>query len=65
MLSNLALQEYKKIFKEEVGEELADDEATKLGINLLTLLNHIYRPVKQDWLNEYKNCNDKTSRKIN
>ena len=50
MLSEAALQEFKKIWLEETGEEISDERATELGINLLTLFHHIYRPVKKDWL---------------
>lgn len=62
MLSNLALQEFKKIYLEEFGEELSDEKATELGINLLTIFNHIYRPIKKDWLNKYKNHNEQPRR---
>ena len=50
MISDAALQEFKKLYVEEFGEKISDEEATKLGINLLTLFNHIYRPIKKDWL---------------
>ncbi len=51
MLSDAALQEFKKIWAEEFnGEEISDEEAVALGTNLLTLFHHIYRPVKKDWL---------------
>ncbi len=50
MLSDAALQEFKKIYGEEIGEEISDERAMELGANLLTLFHHIYRPVKKDWL---------------
>ena len=50
MISEVALQEFKKIWFEEYGEEISDEKATELGINLLTLFDHIYRPVKKSWL---------------
>lgn len=49
MLSNEALQAFKKIYKEEYGKEITDEEAEDLGFNLLTLFSHIYKPVKQEW----------------
>lgn len=49
MLSETALQEFKKIYVEEFGEEISDEKATELGINLLSLFNRIYRPIKKDW----------------
>lgn len=56
MISEQALQEFKALWSEEFGEipptEIALDEA----INLLTMVNHIYRPIKKDWVNEnYEN----------
>ena len=51
MISETALQEFKKLYVEEFGEEISDEEAIELGINLLTIFNHIYRPVlKKDWI---------------
>ena len=60
MLSEAALLEFKKIWLEEFGEEISDDKATELGINLLTLFDKIYRPLKKSWLEtDSKNENDK------
>lgn len=50
MISETALQEFKKIWVEEFGEEISDERAVELGTNLLNLFHHIYRPVKKDWL---------------
>lgn len=52
MISEIALQEFKRIWADEIGEEISDERATELGANLLTLFHHIYRPVKKDWLEE-------------
>ena len=52
MLSEKALQEFKKIYLEEYGEEISDERATELGINLLTMFDNIYRPVKREWVKE-------------
>jgi hypothetical protein len=52
MLSEEALQEFKKIYLEEYGEEISDERATELGINLLTMFDNIYRPVKREWVKE-------------
>lgn len=49
MLSEAALQEFKKIYQEEYGEEISDEQAQELGLNLLTVFSHIYRPVKKEW----------------
>ena len=69
MISQTALQEFKKIWAEEFGEEISDEQATELGINLLTLFNYIYRPIKKEWLEEFsddKNLKlEKSNAKIN
>ena len=47
-----ALQSFKKLYLEEFGEEISDERATELGTNLLTLFQHIYRPLKREWADE-------------
>jgi len=49
MLSEAALKEFKQLYLEEFGKEISDEKATELGINLLTLFQNIYRPVKKEW----------------
>ena len=50
MISEAALRDFKKIWKEEFGgEEISDKLATEEAANLLTLFNAIFRPVKKDW----------------
>jgi len=55
MLSEAALQEFKKIWFEEFGEEISDEKAAELGINLLSLFNVIYKPVPKSWLQNSEN----------
>jgi len=50
MLSRQALQDFKKIWKEEYGTDISDKEATELGISLLTYFDKVFRPVKKEWL---------------
>ena len=50
MISETALQEFKKLYVEEFGEDIPNEQAMELGTNLLTLFHHIYRPVKKNWL---------------
>lgn len=52
MISETALQEFKRLWLEEFGEEISDEQAMEVGTNLLNLFNHIYRPVKKSWLEE-------------
>ena len=52
MISDKALKEFKEIWKEEYGEEISDEKAVELSINLLTLFDKIYHPLKKEWLRE-------------
>ena len=63
MLSEAALQEFKKIWMEEFDEEISDEKAAELGINLLTLFNAIYRPVPKSWLGDAPE-NQKQTKKL-
>lgn len=53
MLTKHALEEYKQIHLEETGTVLPDDVLANEAINLLTLFNFVYRPIKKAWLEEY------------
>lgn len=55
MISAKALQDFKQIWKEEKGEEISDELAMEEAVNLLTLYNAIYRPIKKEWSQEYDN----------
>jgi len=60
MLSQKALDEFKTIWREQFGEDISDEKATEEGINLLTMFNAIYRPIKKEWADEWaqKHKND-------
>ena len=53
MLTKHALEEYKQLHLEETGTVLPDDVLANEAINLLTLFNFVYRPIKKAWLQEY------------
>lgn len=53
MLNKQALQEFKRIWKEERGEEVSDKLAMEEATQLLTLFDAIYKPIKKAWLEEY------------
>lgn len=53
MLSKQALEEYKEIHKQETNTVLADEVLLDEAINLLTLFDRVYRPIKKVWLQEY------------
>lgn len=50
MLSASALKSFKEIYRAEYGEDIPDAQASELALNLLTLYDHIYRPLKKEWL---------------
>lgn len=54
MLTKEAIEEFKKIYQEEFNQKIDDKTALELGVNLLTFLKYIYRPVKKEWLKEYE-----------
>jgi len=53
MISKAALEEFKKIWREEYGEEISDEFALEKATALLSVVDKIYRPIKKDWLDEY------------
>ena len=59
MVSEKALQEFKKIWREEFGEEISDQKALDEATALLALFDAIYRPIKKEWL-EDKGRNNET-----
>ncbi|MCX6764651.1 MAG: hypothetical protein NTU58_03005 [Candidatus Nealsonbacteria bacterium] len=59
MLSEEALQNFKKVWKEEFGEEIPDDLAVEEAVNLLTFYKVIHRPIRKDWLDENEDGKNK------
>lgn len=45
LISKTALEEFKEIYRKEYGEDISDDEAIDLAVNLLGLFTCIYRPL--------------------
>ncbi len=52
MLSKKALEDFKTIWHEQFNEDITDEKATEEAINLLTLFDVIYRPIKKEWVDE-------------
>lgn len=52
MLSLEAKREFRKIYFEEFGEEISDEQAMELGTSLLALFDKVYRPLKREWLSD-------------
>jgi hypothetical protein len=52
MISDVALQEFRALWREEFNEEISEEKAMEIAPKLLDLFNHIYRPIKKKWLEE-------------
>ena len=48
ILSKSAIEEFKKIYRNEYGEDISDEEAIELAVNLLGLFKCIYRPLPKN-----------------
>jgi len=48
MISKESLGEFKKIYKEEFGEEISDQEALEQATKLLRLVEIVYKPTTQE-----------------
>jgi hypothetical protein len=56
MISKQALEEFKEIWREEnPGQDIDNATAMDQAVALLTLMDTVYRPVKKEWLEKYKN----------
>ncbi|MFC1856039.1 hypothetical protein ACFL2A_05820 [Thermodesulfobacteriota bacterium] len=42
-LSKQAIEDFRRIYKEEYGEEISEEEANKLGVNLLNFYKIILK----------------------
>lgn len=56
MISAEALHAFRQIWKDEFGEEVADEVAVEEAVNLLAMFDAIYRPLRQSDINEYENA---------
>jgi hypothetical protein len=54
MVSEEALEEFKKIWKEEYGTEISNADALDSATALLTMFDAIYRPIRKAWVEEYE-----------
>ena len=63
MISDAALSDFKKIWLDEFGTEIPDEVAVEEAINLLTMFNTVYRPLKESDVDEYENDNEQSKPK--
>jgi len=54
MISDDALREFKQIWKDEFDTEIPDDVAVAEAVNLLTMFDTVYRPLRQADVDEYE-----------
>ena len=55
MISDAALREFKEVWLHDFGVEIPDEVAIEEAVALLTAVDKAYRPIKQEWINEYEN----------
>ncbi|MBI4991779.1 MAG: hypothetical protein HZB99_00995 [Candidatus Harrisonbacteria bacterium] len=53
MLSEEAIDEFKKLYKEHYGEELNDFVASEAANRFIRMMDVIYRPIPKAWEGEY------------
>lgn len=53
MLSKEAIEEFKKLYKEQYGEELNDFVASEAANRLVRMMDLVYRPIPKAWEEEY------------
>ncbi|HEY4496698.1 MAG TPA: hypothetical protein VI432_00935 [Candidatus Paceibacterota bacterium] len=53
MLSKEAIDEFKKLYKEQYGEELNDFVASEAANRLVRMMDVVYRPIPKAWEAEY------------
>ncbi len=55
MISKQALEEFKEIWRQEnPGQDIDDATAMDQAVALLTLVDTVYKPIKKEWLEKYK-----------
>lgn len=52
-LSKETIEEFKEIYREELGEEISDQEAYEEASNLIQLFKIIYRPIPKNKIKEF------------
>ena len=57
-LSEEAIKEFKKIYYQEYGKQISDEEAQEKGQNLLSLFKIIYRAIPEDENKENNNLSE-------
>lgn len=57
MLPKEAILEYQAIYKKVFGKGISYAEALEKGTELIKLFQVIYKPIKKEWVKEYKSRN--------
>lgn len=64
MLPKKAIEEYRKIYKEQYGKEISYAEAEEQGTKFLSLFKAIYRPIPKEWKEKYDSENTPVKKKL-
>jgi hypothetical protein len=57
MVSDKALQELKEVFRLEKGYIPEEQELVLYATQLLTLMNHVFKPIKKEWVQKHDRRN--------
>ena len=55
MISDAALREFKEVWLHDYGFEIPDEVAIEEAVALLTMMDKVYRPLKQEEVDTYEN----------
>lgn len=61
MISGEQLEEYKRIYKKEFGEDVSDQDALEQATKLLRLMQIIYKPMTQKDYNKLQERRKETT----
>lgn len=56
MISAAALDEFKAIWRSQFAEDVPDEVAVDEALNLLTMFDKVYRPIKQGDIDDYEDA---------
>lgn len=64
MMDDGDIKAFQAIYKEEFGKEISKEVAAEQGMQLLTLMSHIYKPMTQEEHDEVHQARAETFRSL-
>ena len=64
MMGDGDIKAFQAIYKEEFGREISKEVAAEQGMQLLTLMSHIYKPMTQEEQNDVHQARTETLRSL-